>query len=106
MTCIKRGDNYFLPVEIRENDFLLQMENVEAVEFCLGEMRMTYPDEVLYSDEEGCFLIPVSQKSSFGFGRGRTIPLDIRVKFKDGKICGIPQIMQISVADTLSRTLL
>ena len=46
-TKIKQGDAYSLPVQIKLNGSLINADDVETVEFCLGDgLRKLYPGDV------------------------------------------------------------
>lgn len=102
---IKQGDSYNIKIEIKNGGLPLDMESVELVEIFLGGLIKTYPEDVQYDEESGQFLFPLEQTESHMFKPGKTVTLDIRVKFKSGDVVGIePQ--RIDVIKSMSKDVL
>lgn len=102
---IKQGDEYFLRVKIKSGDVYVTDEDVEKVEIAVCGVIKTYPDEVEWDAKTGEFLYPVKQEESLKFRPDATVPLDLRVKFKSGDVCGIiPQ--KINVVRSESKAVL
>ena len=73
---VKQGDAYALPVEIRANDEVLRVAEVETVEFYIGGLRKVYPGDVVYSEESGVFELPLTQQETFDWEANSSVELD------------------------------
>ena len=72
MAVIKQGDSYCLPVDLTLDNDALDLTLVECVEFCLDNIRKSYPDKVSYDAETETFRLPLTQReiaSTFGISR-------------------------------------
>lgn len=98
---IKQGDQYLIPISITSDGEPLDIENVEIVEIALGNLIKKYPTEISYDSEEEIFMFPVLQTETFAFRSG-LIKMDVRVKFTNGTVIGLPQIQTIPVPSALS----
>lgn len=107
---IKRGDAYFIKIALKINDELLTADDfslIHCVEFTLGtddKKRKLYPDDVGFAD--GVFLYPLSQEETFAFKEGKTIPIDIRVHFKNGNVAGTHDMINLKILKSLSEVIL
>lgn len=102
---IKQGDEYYLRVKIRSDDVYVTADDVEKVEIAVQGVIKTYPDEVKWDEETGEFLCPIKQEESFKFRPDASVPLDLRVKFNSGEVCGIVPI-KINVVRAESKAVL
>ena len=106
-TLIKQGDSYRLPVKINTTDGdALNLNSVESVEFMLHRFRKVYPGDVDYMEEDEAFLVPLSQDETFSLKENTVIELDIRVKYANGDVRGIPAPLEINIANALSTEVL
>ena len=53
-----QGDAYYLPLS--GSGFTL--DEVELIEFVIGQLRKTYPGEVGYDEDNALFLFPLTQQ--------------------------------------------
>ena len=99
---IMQGDQYNIPFEISDSqgEAILPAQ-VESVEFSIGNMRKSYPDEVTYSG--GQYLFPITQQEAFSMQN--SVPVQIRVKFSNGDIVGA-SAGGINVAASISKAVL
>lgn len=102
MATIKQGDSYYLPVDITLDGEALDISLVECVEFCLDNMRKTYPGKVVYDAQTETFRFPLTQRETFALKTGRAATLDVRVKFANGDVVGLPKPLSVEVARALS----
>lgn len=98
---IKQGDAYKIPVEIILNGTVIAIADVERVEFMLGSIRKTYPENVEFDAGSGMFNLPLTQSESLGMPVG-AVSLDIRVKFSGGDVQGLERPITIPVVDAVS----
>lgn len=106
-TKIKQGDAYALPIQIRLNGELINADDVEAVEFCLGdELRKLYPGDVTYEAGDNTFYLPLTQADTFSFPANGSVTLDIRVKFTGGDVIGVLRPDALAVYDATSEVVL
>ncbi len=99
---LKQGDRFALPVKIAVNGGALPVEEVEAVEFRLGEVRKVYPEDVTYDAETGCFQMPLLQEDTFSLPADDAVQFDVRVKFRGGAVIGTQKVTMIVTVDALS----
>ena len=97
-TKIKQGDAYALPIQIRLNGELIGVEDVEAAEFCLGD--------VSYEAGDNTFYLPLTQSDTFSFPANGSVSLDIRVKFTGGDVIGVLRPETLAVYDAASEVVL
>lgn len=65
---IKQGDAYAVPIQVRLNGELINADDVEAVEFCVGDaLRKLYPEDVSYEPGNNTFYLPLTQQETFAF---------------------------------------
>lgn len=105
-TWIKQGDSYSIPVQIAMNGEGINPDDIEAVEFYLGNVRKMYPGEVEYSPEDECFYLPVTQKETLGFTANDAVPLDLRVKLLGGNVVGPKSMQYVTVYDATSEAVI
>ena len=103
---IKEGDEYGYPVSVSLNGEPLDVANVELIEFCIGHVRKTWPDEVSYDAEEGIFYVPITQEESFCFPADDVIEADVRVRFLGGGVIGAEKKRYVFVNDALSEAVI
>ena len=102
---IKQGDQYYLPIYIKSDGSPLDVDDVSEVEFVLGKIIKTYPDEVSYDSEEGAFLFPITQEETFAM-RDIDVKFDVRVKFKNQSVVGLKPVRTIPMTEALSKEVL
>ena len=104
---IKQGDAYAVPIQVRRNGELIDADDVEAVEFCVGDaLRKLYPEDVSYEPGNNTFYLPLTQQETFAFPAGESVALDIRVKFVGGNVIGVQRQESFAVADAASEVVL
>ena len=87
---IKQGDAYAVPIQVRLNGELINADDVEAVEFCVGDaLRKLYPEDVSYEPGNNTFYLPLTQQETFAFPANGSVALDVRVKFTGGDVIGV-----------------
>ena len=63
---IKQGDAYMLPVSLTLGGESLAIDDIDMVEFHLGEgIRKEYPSQVTYDGAFGTFYVPITQQETF-----------------------------------------
>lgn len=93
-----QGDQYSIP--ITGEDF--NIDDVESIEFALGSIVKSYPDEVSYAD--GTFNFPVTQQETLSLIGEQTT--QARVKFKySNDVVGMP-MDNLLVQRSKTRTIL
>ena len=106
-TKIKQGDAYALPIQIRLNDELIDIADVETAEFYIGEdIRKLYPGDVTYEAADNTFYLPLTQADTFSFPANGSVTLDIRVKFTGGDVIGVLRPDALAVYDAVSEVVL
>ncbi len=83
--AIKQGDQYYVPITLKNGNVPITNTDVEKVEIVLGGIRKTYPEQVEYFG--GSFQFPVTQEETFALNDG-TKPFQVRVKFTSGDVVG------------------
>ena len=96
MLKIKEGDTYILKMPITINKELVNINDIDIIEFTFENVSKfygTYNDgqqeivgDVTYDDENKLFLIPLSQEETFSLANNSYIAYEGRIKFKDGKV--------------------
>lgn len=79
------------------------ISDVSEVEFAVGTLVKSYPDEVDYDENRECFIFPLSQEETFAMGD--FVDAQARVKFEDDTVIGT-KIGRIDVQKSLTRTVL
>ena len=105
MSKIKQGDAYYIPITITKDGNSLAIEDVEDIEFVIGNLVKHYPTEVVFDSETNDFLFPITQEESFLFNR-LTVGFDVRVKWTSGVVLGLIPTQKIDIAKALSREVL
>jgi len=105
-TKIKQGDAVLVPVEVKLNGEILSIAEAEQVEFYIGGFRKLWPGEAVYSEEDGCFYVPVTQKETFSWPENSSIVIDARVKFRGGNVQGAQRQKYATVVDAVSEEVL
>ncbi|HIS44683.1 MAG TPA: hypothetical protein IAB47_04855 [Candidatus Scatomorpha merdigallinarum] len=104
---IKQGDAYSVPIVIKFNGSSLDVDDVEEVEFTIGDtLRKLWPGDVEYSTADGTFNLPLTQSETFAFPANSSVTLDIRVKFISGVVIGVQRMESFAVADAVSEVTL
>lgn len=97
--AIIQGIAYDLPICIRDNEGeLLDVELVEQVEFCVGNLRKLYKSDgsgvVTYDSETHTFNFPLTEAETLEMDT--TIQYQFRVKFTSGVIrASVPESIQV-----------
>ena len=74
-----QGDAYYLPLS--GSGFTL--DEVELIEFVIGQLRKTYPGEVGYDEDNALFLFPLTQQETYLLSG--QVTGQARVKFKNAQ---------------------
>lgn len=83
------GDSYTIPIKITTPLGIANKDTFSDVEIMFGNVRKTLANgDIKYDEERQFFLIPFTQKETFRFGQNTD--MQIRVKFMDGSVIGIP----------------
>lgn len=106
MVAIKQGDSYYLPVSVTLDGNALELEAIACAEFYLEGRRKLYPGEVSYDAMTQTFQIQLSQEETFAWVANKAVTLDIRLKFTNGDVIGLPKPLSINVSRALSREVL
>lgn len=107
MSFIKQGDAYGLPMEITLDGAPIAIEDVAAVEVCIGHgIRKLYPEEITFDRDSRCFQIPLTQEETFSLPASEQIQVDVRVKFVGGAVIGSIAETYADVVDAMSEELL
>ena len=99
---LKQGDECVIPVKISVNGGALPIGDVERVEFMTGRIRKTYPEEVTYDGESGCFRLWLTQEDTFSLPEDDAVRIDVRVKFRGGCVIGARRMAVAVVGDAVS----
>lgn len=104
---IKQGDQYKLPVGLSLDGVDITegtLYAVDTVEFYLADNLLEYRADSTgqVTFDGGDFLLPLTQAMTFAL-RSAPVPLDIRVKFADGDVCGLEEPLKVTVAEARSR---
>lgn len=100
-----QGDNLFLAFDITINDEPLDIETIDTIEFVVGELTKYYrtDGEVIYDEDSGVFLFPLSQEETFNFHGKQKV--QVRIKNTDGYVIG-KVVGNIDVMYSLSKEVL
>ena len=74
-----QGDAYYIPLS--GSGFTLN--EVELIEFVIGQLRKTYPDEVGYDEDNALFLFPLAQQETYLLSG--PVMGQARIKFKNAQ---------------------
>ena len=101
---IMQGDQYAIVFTGTQNGEALDLDKIELIEFIVGKLRKTYPDEVTARD--GKFYFPLTQEETLGF-KSAMQSVQIRVKFIGAEpvVVGVP-LGGIRVTDAISKVVL
>lgn len=104
---IKQGDQYKLAVDLALDGVDITEDTlyaVDTVEFYLADNLLEYKADGTgqVTFDSGIFLLPLTQQMTFAL-RSAPVPLDIRVKFADGDVCGLEEPIKVTVAEARSR---
>ena len=92
---------------MRLNGELINADDVEAVEFCVGDaLRKLYPEDVSYEPGNNTFYLPLTQQETFAFPANGSVALDVRVKFTGGDVIGVLRPDAFAVYDAASEVVL
>ena len=96
-----------MPIQVRLNGELINADDVEAVEFCVGDaLRKLYPEDVSYEPGNNTFYLPLTQQETFAFPANGSVALDVRVKFTGGDVIGVLRPDAFAVYDAASEVVL
>lgn len=97
--AIKQGDAYKLPIAIDYGT----TEAVSIIEVFFDKQRLEFkPTDI---DEDGVLYIPLTQEMTFALQEG-TVEVDLRVKFANGEVVGLPEKLQVTITDAISEVVL
>lgn len=80
---IYQGNTYKLPIKLSINGKIIAAEDVKKVEFAIGEVVKTYPDQATHNGEN--FICPLTQEDTFSLKKGKT-DFQVRVQFSDESV--------------------
>ena len=95
--AIIKGDEYKIPIVIKEGDTVITEELVNGVRVGLGTVVSTYPDGTL-TYKDGLWYFPLTQEISYRLQAG-SVPFQVQIKVGD-QIFGSPE-QQISIQDCI-----
>ena len=98
-----QGDQYSFILKMEVNGAPMNLENVELIEFTIGQLSKKWPLEVQYNDERKEFYFPVTQQETFMFGTYEKY--QARIKYVNGEVFG-SHVNGINVKETLSRNII
>ena len=101
--AIRQGDQYNIVLKIEVNGNPINMENIELIEFTVGNLSKKWPLEVIFNETDKEFYFPVSQDETFQFENYEQY--QVRIKYSDNTVVGSP-INKISINDCLSRNII
>lgn len=101
MKSIMQGDAYSIPIRIRSGNVEITPDMVESIEFVIGSITKSYPNEVSFTDS---WQFPLTQEESFQLSPNMQ-PLQIRIKFLSGEIIG-RKYGCISIESSISKAVL
>lgn len=81
-----QGDQYSIPVYITVEGVNLDLTRVCEVEITLHNITKKYPDEVIYDNSLGAFLMPITQNESFSLPTKKRLYAQSRIYYNDGTI--------------------
>lgn len=105
-TIIKQGDAYPLPVGVTLNGAAIAPEDIETVEFMLGDVRKLYPTDATFNPEDNFFYVNLTQEDTFSLPANSSVNLDVRVKFVGGNVLGIKKMQYATIVDAVSEEVL
>lgn len=97
-----QGDQYPVPVYITDKGTYLDLDNVVKVEITLHNITKLYPDEVVYDNETGAFLMPISQAESFSLPTKKRLYAQSRIVYNDGTIYATDRL-DFFIGESLSK---
>ena len=93
-----QGDAFNLEIALSIN-----IDDVEKIEFTVGNLVKEYPGEVDYIQPNGLFLFPLKQEDTLKMQDA--VKYQARVKYKDGSVIAT-KIYSGNVLDSLSTSIL
>lgn len=106
--AIMQGDNYAIPFTIKyedEGEQYITPSIVDRVEFTIGSLTKTYPEEITYDSSAEKWLFPITQNEAFNLEGGKPETAQIRVKFTSGDIIGT-EVGFINIIESISKGVL
>lgn len=106
MSCkpmVMQGDQYYLPFKIKLDGEYIDVDNIELIEFVVGPLVKSFPEEVKYNSENEMFLFYLTEEETLklsGFPE-----IQIRIKDNDGYVYG-KKYGKIDIQYGLSKTIL
>lgn len=98
-----QGDEYSFCFKLEVDGNTMNLEDVELIEFTIGDLSKSWPLQINYDEENKVFLFPVTQEETFMFN---TIEkYQARIKYINGNVYGTP-VNRINVNKTLSRNVI
>lgn len=99
-----QGDSYYLPIIITMNGSDLDFDLISQIEFAVGDLLKSYPDEVTYNAATKTFLFPLSQSETFAMPAGK-VGVQTRVKHQAGDVIASREVA-ISLHESISKVVL
>lgn len=97
-----QGNTYKLPIKLTMNGTLITADMVKTVEFMLGDVRKTYPEDATFDTDS--FIVYLSQEDTFKLC-GISVSCQSRVLFNDGSCKGTGKTLK-PVGESISKVVL
>ena len=105
MTGFTQGDAYQLPVTLKDENGLINVDLISAVEFRFGDIRKVYPNEVTYDSDRGVFLVPLTQTDTFSL-KNDPVECQARIKFQSSGDVRGTGTLSLNLQKALSKVVL
>lgn len=98
---IYQGATYKYPIQIKINDEILLLDDIQKIEFAFGKnLIKTYPTDKTIQCEENKLTVVLSKDDTLSLSLNEILKLQARITFKDGSI-KFTKSKPIAVVDTL-----
>lgn len=101
---IYQGDQYAIPFEITKDGQLITPDMVSKIEFAIGDVIKTYPDQASYDDQTGEYLCPITQEETFAMEDGAQT-VQVRIQLSSGDVFGSSS-GKVNVKESISKAVL
>ena len=103
---IMQGDAYDVAFELLDEDgAVLSPVDIDLLEFMIGELRFTYPEEIVSDEADGAFVLRLTQERTFALPAGY-LPVQMRIKALNGGVYGQWQLPSVRVIPSRSKVVL
>ena len=93
MMVIVRGDQYAIPVMIKQGDVLITDQNADGVKVCFDTAVASWPGGGLTFDE-GLWLYPLTQELSLSMQEGK-VEFAVQVKMGSTIVTSKPKMVRV-----------